>query len=145
MPSKISYFRTEHFLETADFNASGSKCTIDGLGFKKGDTFGHQETERVIIICNQYKDSDLNTLLVKGEDSLTIWVEEKSPTSSKPQNYQTSAVEQQSLTNPQPLPTKTVVKKYRGQEYEETVVDWAAIQQMNHQKPRRKYRGQYID
>ena len=49
------------------------------------------------------------------------------------------------MTDSHPLPTKTVVKKYRGQEYQETIVDWTALQQIDRQKPRRKYRGQYID
>ncbi|MEO1673086.1 MAG: hypothetical protein AAFR77_20300 [Cyanobacteria bacterium J06631_2] len=44
------------------------------------------------------------------------------------------------------MPTKVVTKRYRGQVYEETVVDWAAVKQMpTMDKSRRKYRGNYID
>ena len=144
MSSKITYFKTERFIKEGMFDQTGSKCTIKGLVFRKGDTLAHHEVEQVIKSCNQYRDRDINTIIVKDENDLTIWIEE-TLTSSKLQNSKHSDMETPSQVDPRSLPTKTVIKKYRGQEYEETVVDWAAMQQINQSKPRRKYRGQYID
>lgn len=138
MVNKITYFKIEDFYQTADFRHQGSECKINDLVFRKGNTFGHHEIKQVLDICNKYQNFDTNTLIIKGEQELTIWIEDKS------QQPNTQAIETNST--PQSLPTKTVTKRYRGQVYEEEVVDWAAVQQANQQnKPRRKYRGQYID
>ena len=143
MPGKIIYFKTEEFNQRGEFNQFASECKINNLMFRKGDAFKHHEIKRVLDTCNKYNGFDVNTLIVKGEDDLTIWIEEK----SKRLAFEDSdnKIAAQPETNPQSLPTKTVTKRYRGQVYEETVVDWAAVQQLNQQKPRRKYRGQYID
>ena len=57
------------------------------------------------------------------------------------QNNQTTSVNK--------LPTKKVIRRYRGQVYEEEVIDYAKVKQLglnlNKQKTRKKYRGQYID
>ena len=60
-------------------------------------------------------------------------------------NTENNQVATQPAEDKQSLPTKTITKRYRGQEYEEVVIDWAAVQQNQQNKPRRKYRGQYID
>ena len=93
--------------------------------------------------CNIY----FNTLIIRGEDDLTIWIEDKSQRSSSQDNNDNSVIANppKTTTTQQSLPTKTVARRYRGQVYEETVVDWEAVQQLDQQKPRRKYRGQYID
>lgn len=56
------------------------------------------------------------------------------------------SAEQQQAAAPK-IPTKKVIRQYRGQTYEVEVPDYSAIQNLaaNQQKPRRKYRGQYID
>ena len=104
----------------------------------------------MLDICKKYKESNLKTLIVRSQDIYTIWIEEKSKTASSqtmeaPENRKQKA-NIQTQPNNQPIPTKKEIKKYRGQVYEEEVVDWAVVQQMNQQNnPRCKYRGQYID
>lgn len=145
MAGKITYFETEEFNQLGVFNQLGSECKINDLVFRKGATLAHLEIKQVLDTCNRYNNFDINTLIVKSEDDLTIWVEEKSqrPISQDNQNHQVASPLQ---ANQQSRPKKTVTRRYRGQVYEETVVDLAAIQQMNQQdKPRRKYRGQYVD
>ena len=145
MAGKITYFKTEEFNQRGVFNQLGSECRINDLVFRKGDTLAPVEIKQVLDTCNKYSNFDINTLIVQSEDDLTIWIEEKSQRPI-PQDNQINQVASPPQGNQQSLPTKTVTKKYRGQVYEETVVDWAAIQQMNQQvKPRRKYRGQYVD
>ena len=146
MAGKITYFTVEDFAKGGVFNDSGLKCTINNVVFRKGDAFADIEIKKVLDTCNKYNNFGVNTLIVKKENELTIWIEELSA-SNKLNNFQedsTHLASTQPQTN-QSLPTKTVVKRYRGREYEETVVDWAAVQQVDRQKPRRKYRGQYID
>ncbi|HEY9767286.1 MAG TPA: hypothetical protein V6C71_02120 [Coleofasciculaceae cyanobacterium] len=128
------------------FDQSGTKCTIDGLVLKKGDRSGHDDIQKIMSSCRQYNLLGINTIVVKGDNDLTIWIEEKSQTIQEAGVTKDDEVTRQPLANNQSLPTKTVTKQYRGQVYEEVVVDWAAMQQTNQQnKPRRKYRGQYID
>lgn len=68
------------------------------------------------------------------------------------QTYEIEVVDETALTSEQKdtvkaVPTKKVIRQYRGQTYEVEVPDYSAMQQasQNQQKPRRKYRGQYID
>lgn len=145
MPSKTSYFKTERFLKEATFDRSGLKCVIKNRIFKKDDSWTHDESEKVINLCSQYRNNEIDTLVVKGKNDLTVWIEDKSTAAIESPNQVASIADRQSLTDPQALPTKTIIKKYRGREYEETVVDWAAVQQIQQPKPRRKYRGQYVD
>ena len=145
MAVKITYFKKEDFLQQGEFNQFASECKINNLAFRKGDTLKNHEIKQVLDICNKYNGFDINTLIVKGEDDLTIWIEEKSQRTASQDSDNSSEIAAPPSAAQQPLPTKTVTKRYRGQVYEETVVDWAAVQQLNQQKPRRKYRGQYID
>ena len=150
MSGKITYFKTEDFNQRGEFNQFHSECKLDDLVFRKGDTVNQLEIKQVLDICKKYNGFDMNTLIVKSEEYLTIWIEQKSqpsPASENPEQQQ--AVQPQaapSSTPQQPLPTKVVTKRYRGQVYEETVVDWTAVQQLKQtNKTPRKYRGQYID
>ena len=84
--------------------------------------------------------------------TITIWIEHVSPSQATPaaKNDLFGTETQNVSDNAQtPLPTKTITKRYRGQIYEETVVDWAAVaiqkQPQSEDKNRRKYRGNYID
>ena len=142
MAGKTTYFTVESFAEQAAFSDSGLS-TIDNIEFRKGDTFVDLEIRKVLDTCNKYNNFGVNTLIVKKDNELTIWIEEKLLANNKPDNSQQDKnhpASTQPQTN-QPLPTKTVIKKYRGQEYEETVVDWAALQQLqqtNQHSSRRK-------
>ena len=145
MSGKIAYYNKKHFLKRVDFDRTGSKCTIKDLVFEKGETLKHRNLKKAMNYCKQYNDRNLSTIVVRGEQDIVIWIEKKpQTTSTKSQNDKTE-VKISPQTSQQPLPTKTVTKKYRGQVYEEVVIDWAAVQQIKQPKPRRKYRGQYVD
>ena len=135
------------------FNQFHSECKLNNLVFRKSETLKHQEIKQVLDTCKKYNNFGVNTLIVKGESDLTIWIEQtsQSSTAAKSTSDRSEEVSQTAPTAPeQSLPTKTVTKRYRGQVYEETVVDWAAVAMQNKSLPtegkeRRKYRGNYID
>ena len=135
MPGKSTYLNATYFNKEGVFDSSGFECTINNSYFRKGNSLSNQDIKEVLNICKKYHNCDLSTLIVKDQETLTIWIEEKS-----------SKNEAEPAKNSS-MPTKTVTRRYRGQVYEETVVDWSAVQQSNlpDNKPRRKYRGQYID
>ncbi|MEM8675594.1 MAG: hypothetical protein AAGF83_17230 [Cyanobacteria bacterium P01_G01_bin.67] len=141
MAAKITYLVIEDFNQRVDFTHHSSECKINALVFRKGNTFFLQEIKQVLDTCNKYTSFDINTLIVKGESDLTIWIEEKS---QRP-NTQNTLATATTQPNSQSLPTKTVTKRYRGQVYEEKIVDCLAIQQNQPDRSRRKYRGRYID
>ena len=146
MVSKITYLKTEDFNHRGVFNRFHSECKLDDLVFRKGNTLKHHEIKQVLDTCNKYNSFNINTLIVKGEENLTIWIEQKSQRSIAPERTNKLEETPQAAAAAQALPTKVVTKRYRGQVYEETVVDWAAVQQMKHKDTaRRKYRGNYID
>ena len=147
MTGITTYLTIENFTQKGLFSDSGLS-TIDNVVFRKGNTFADFEIKKVLDTCNKYNNFGVDTLIVKKDNELTIWIAEFSA-SDKPSDSHED-LNHPASTQPQidrSLPTKTVVKRYRGREYEETVVDYAALQQLqtNQLKPRRKYRGQYID
>lgn len=150
MAGKTTYLKIEEFNDQASCTQSDSTCAINGLIFRQGEALEDHKIKEVLDICNKYSNFNINTLIVNSQGILTIWIEEKSESSST-QDMETQEIKDnkakiESQPNHQSVPTKKVIKRYRGQVYEEEVVDWAAMQQMNQQnKPRRKYRGQYID
>ena len=147
MPGKTTYLTISDFTERGVIGSSGLEYNINNFSFRKGDSLGHHQIKEMLDTCKKYHNIDINTLIVKDEKNLTLWIEEKSKRAAS-QPIKSSNDEELAVETPanNQLPTKTVTKRYRGQVYEETVVDWAAVQQLNQQeKPRRKYRGQYID
>ena len=150
MSGKNTYLNISDFTDRGFFNSSGLECTIDNVFFRKGDTLEHHQIKQVLDTCKQYNASNINTLIVKEQKTLTIWIADKS-SSNQSQSAELKDREQDIVSSPKlegdrALPTKTITKRYRGQIYEETVIDWSAVQQMSQpNKPRRKYRGQYID
>ena len=149
MPGKNIYLSLDDFEEQRVLEPSGLECTINNLVFRKGDTVEHSRIKEILDKCKKYNGFNINTLVIKSKSYLTIWIEEKSK--EKKKQVANSPVESPANTpivpqfNHAGLPLKTITKKYRGQVYEETVVDWAAVGQQPSNKPRRKYRGQYID
>ena len=147
MAGITTYFTVEDFAQKGVFSDSGLS-TVDDVVFRKGNTFAEFEIKKVLDICNKYNNFGVNTLIVKKENELTIWIEDsafnKSNNSYEDPNHPAPTQPQSDRS----VPTKTVIKRYRGREYQETVVDWTALQQLqqtNQPKPPRKYRGQYID
>ncbi|MEO0927811.1 MAG: hypothetical protein AAFY63_18260 [Cyanobacteria bacterium J06643_13] len=145
MSGKITYFKTDDFEQRGEFNQFHSECKLNNLVFRKGDTLKHHDIKQVLDTCNKYNSFDINTLIIKGEEDLTIWIEHKSQRPVQSEAAENKSTER-SPASQQSMPTKVVTKRYRGQVYEETVIDWAAVQQVpSKDKARRKYRGNYID
>ena len=149
MPGKIIYLNQEDFNQRGVFNQFHSECELDGSAFRKNDTFKHQEIKQVLETCKKYNNFGVNTLMIKSESDLTIWIEQISQRATN-SDLPTAASQTDAPASQQALPTKTVTKRYRGQVYEETVVDWAAVAMQNKSLPtegkqRRKYRGNYVD
>ena len=109
-------------------------------------------------------------MVVRSQEYLTIWVEDKIQSALRQNNkmnnkkavaqnndsvstekvlqkYRGRAYEKETIVqNNDSVPTKKVTKRYRGRVYDEEVVDWSQMQPTSQpKKPRRKYRGQYID
>ena len=149
MTAKVTFIIEKELNNRVALDSSDTICTLNNLHFRKSEAFPGSKIKKVLDICNDYKANNVNTLLVRNKDLLTIWIEDKSKIVSTPETEIQESSQPQANT-PQPdssqLPTKKITKRYRGQVYEEEVVDWAAVKQINlHNKPRRKYRGQYID
>ena len=145
MPGKNLYLSVDDFNDQGTFDPSGLECTMNNLVFRKGDTVENFRIKEILDACKKYNGFNINTLIIKSKNHLTIWIEEKNKPISDASvaSQENPPVVSQSDNNK--LPTKTVTKKYRGRVYEETVIDWSAVQQLKQNKPRRKYRGQYID
>jgi len=153
MPGKTTYLTISDFTERGVIDSSGLEYNLNNFSFRKGDSLGHHQIKEILDTCKKYHNIDINTLIVKDEKNLTLWIEEKSKRVASQPVESSNDEEESAVETPanNQLPTKTVTKRYRGQVYEETVVDWAAVQQLNQQekprqeKSRRKYRGRYID
>ena len=145
MAGTTTYLEFKELVQKGTFNKSGSEYTLDNMVFRKSKTWNGDEIEQAKDTCNKYHKFDLSTLIVKKENKLTIWIEKKSSITATKKNTEPQEIIQ-TQQDRQSIPTKTIIKKYRGQEYEQVVVDWTKIQQTDLQnKPRRKYRGRYID
>lgn len=149
MSGKTTYLSTSNFTEQAIIDSSGVECSLNNSYFRKGDSLKHEDIREILDICKKYHKLNINTLVIENEQVLTIWIEKK-PKKTSIQNVEFDSQKPQSQretpANNQPLPTKTITRRYRSQVYEETVIDWSAIHQSNQQnKSPRKYRGQYID
>ena len=145
MAGTTTYLEFKELVQKGTFNKSGSEYTLDNMVFRKSKTWNGGEIEQAKDTCNKYHKFDLSTLIVKKENKLTIWIEKKSSITATKENTEPQEIIQ-TQQDRQSIPTKTIIKKYRGQEYEQVVVDWTKIQQTDLQnKPRRKYRGRYID
>ena len=139
---------------------NASSVDFEGNSFNKKFTFSLEMQERAIKYCQKFAAKKIKSLLVKGEYGITVWIETQNsnfkeikleslpPTEIiKPSNDESnieSNNSQEHITHK--IPTKKVTRVYRGQTYEVEVLDYSALQNMpKQQKPRRKYRGQYID
>ena len=83
--------------------------------------------------------------LVKNFSDPTKEVKSSNPEQISGQQQSTS---KEQIDPPNSIPTKKVVRRYRGQTYEVEVPDYTTLMQLaqhNQNKPRRKYRGQYVD
>ncbi|MCC0176908.1 hypothetical protein I4641_07940 [Waterburya agarophytonicola K14] len=150
MTGKNTYLSISEFNDKSQFDSSNLECTIDGIFFRKSDALNASNITSILSICKKYNNFDIDTLIVKNNDKLTIWIEEKAKKNNiksvELKEKQTTPTSAQPQVNMNDLPTKTITRRYRGQVYEETVLDWLAVEKISEEnKPRRKYRGQYID
>ena len=159
---------TEKEFNKYSYPLNASSIDYEGNSFNKRLTFSLAMQEQAIKFCQKLAVIKIKSLLVTGKYGITIWIQTQNSNSKsiKPKsllfttekketkqsydesnNVKSSDVEQlnspqENLTNK--LPTRKRV--YRGQTYEVKIVDYSAIQKIpNRQKPRRKYRGQYVD
>lgn len=145
MSGKTTYYTIDKFTKQGKLNTDGLECTIDNLRFRKGDSSSSRNIKEVIDTCKKYNNFSINTLIVRNEEILTIWIEQKPKENRDNAPVSSNDRAMDSQTSDRALPTKTITRRYRGQVYEETVIDWVAVQQSQLNKPRRKYRGQYIE
>ena len=145
-------------------NLNASSVDYEGSSFNKGFTFSLAMQEQAIKHCQKFATQKLKSLLVKGRYGITVWIQTQSSNSEevleflpsieivKPSDDESSSVNfnagannsQENITHE--IPAKKVTRVYRGQTYEVEIPDYSTIQNISgQQKPRRKYRGQYID
>ena len=146
-------------------NLNASSVDYEGSSFNKGFTFSLAMQEQAIKHCQKFATQKLKSLLVKGRYGITVWIQAQSSKSEeikleslpsteiiKPSDNESSSVNfnagsnnsQENITSK--IPIKKVTRVYRGQTYEVEIPDYSTIQNISgQQKPRRKYRGQYVD
>lgn len=160
---------TEKEFGKHSYPLNASFIDFKGNSFSKGFTFSLGMQEQAIKFCQKLAAKKIKSLLVKGKHGITIWIQTKGdnseginpkyhlPTTEKEvtkQSYDESTNitssnaelnnSQENRTNK--VPTKKVTRVYRGQTYEVEIPDYSTIQEIpNQQKPRIKYRGQYVD
>jgi hypothetical protein len=131
--------------EAGKFNSEFSEVIVNNCIFIKGPNFSLSLEEQVLNYCQKLANNSQKSLIIKGKYSYTIWVEQKSSSDlSSTIISQTEPIDN-SLTNDRQQPLiKKIIKKYRGQTYEE-ILSQPVISSTIPEKHRRKYRGQYID
>lgn len=82
-----TYLEFKELDQKGTFNKSGSEYTLDNIVFRKSKTWNSGEIEQAKDACNKYHRFDLNTLIVKEENKLTIWIEKKSSTTATKKKY----------------------------------------------------------
>lgn len=141
-----------------------SSIDYEGSSFNKKFTFSLGMQEQAIKYCQKFAAKKIKSLLVKGKYGITIWIQTQNSNSEeikseipiteivKPSNNKSNSVNsaleldnsQENITHK--IPTKKVTRVYRGQTYEVEIIDYSTLHNMpKQQKPRRKYRGQYVD
>ena len=161
MSSLVIQIAEEELRKSGNLASNAQSVDFENVSFRKGPTFPLEMYEKALAYCEKFSVKQLKSLIVKNKYSLTIWNQQQTSVISDQDAAKAGTEKLQTPTSqveftensgqeqaaPNKVPTKTVVRHYRGQTYEVQVPDYSAIQQQlsNKQKPRRKYRGQYID
>ena len=163
MSSLVIQIAEEELKRSGNLASNAQSIDFEDVSFKKGPTFPLEMYEKALAYCEKFSVKQLKSLIVKNKYSLTIWNQQQTSvlsdqdavtakTGTEKSQEQAAKVEftensEQGQAAPNKVPTKTVIRRYRGQTYEVQVPDYSAMQQQlsNKQKTRRKYRGQYID
>ena len=123
------------------------------IDYKKGPTYSLSMRPQAITYCQSNMQKQLNSIIVESDHFITVWSQLKNSSISPNVDVDTSQENNnQSTSNHSPesvqkIPTKKIMRRYRGQIYEVEVLDYEAMKNNQSQKParRKKYRGQYID
>ena len=136
---------------------------LNNCTFKKGITFTLGDKDKVLKSYQEKSQNNRKYLLVEHKFGLVVWNEETLISSEKLKSREDSSIDQSlanhkaiqhkeisspNLNNIEPkIPTKKIIKRYRGQVYEEVVPDLSSFKRQDSQpQPKRlKYRGKYID
>lgn len=145
--------------EQGEFTERKNSVVLNDCFFKKVATFSLSEKQRVLDSYQIKPQNDQVILLVEHKFWFVIWQEEvlinsnqidTTENSSAEQNHQAFQPQETSSPSPsnknieQKIPTKKIIKRYRGQVYETEVPDLSSLQQQNSQKKTLKYRGKSI-
>jgi hypothetical protein len=163
--SFIKQITEQEFQQQTLYQKNDLSIRFENDRFKKGLTFSITMQEQAINYCQRLVAKSLSSLLVKEKYSFTVWVQEKNLESQETKLKSDFSVTNLELVTEdtnfqdevkiastprqiqQQISTKKVTKLYRGQTYEVEIPDYsiASPEMQNQPKPRRKYRGQYID
>lgn len=136
-----------------DQGSSKSESLIDfnNCTYKKGITLPFSSKEKALERCQEITKNNRKCLLVEYKFGLMIWIEEPTISSDKSniatENLLKDKLSSEPDTIKPEIPTKKIIKKYRGQVYEIVVPDLSSVTQQDYQgkTSKLKYRGKYID
>ena len=151
---KVDNFKHNQILEVLDICQKYNELDINTFVVRSQEnlTIWIEETSKLSSSHNNpnIKVNKDQTVLQTPQSIPTQTVAKDSqpiPTEKVTRKYRGQMYEEEQLaSNHDSIPTKTEIKKYRGKLYEEEIIDWTKMQPPSPQnKPRRKYRGHYID
>lgn len=169
MVGRITYLSREKFVACGVFAQENLEYITNDFVFIRKDSLELRRLEETRNICQKYSKLNLNTIVVRSSEHLTVWVEDREKSFLKRietiqsknnlaqyhsasenktvHKYRGREYEKEKITtNRNLICTQKVIKKYRGQTYQEAVVNWSSLKpEKPPEKFRRKYRGQYID
>ncbi|MEO0683881.1 MAG: hypothetical protein AAFY76_02210 [Cyanobacteria bacterium J06649_11] len=119
---------------------------VNSIKGKNTINFNNKTYKRIKFFSNKYEhkipetieecsSDDLEIILVEHRKFYSIWLEKKVENKSKVE----SASKSEFKSN------QKIIKRYRGQVYEEEILDSATLKIDKINKKRLKYRGKYID
>ena len=134
-------------------NKKSKVVNFQNVDYKKGPTYSLSMRPQAITYCQNNMAQQLRSLIVQSAHFITVWSQTdilETPTSPKTATTSETHKPANSLQNQGStpnIPTKKIIRRYRGQTYEVEIPDYAAINNNQNQPKtqRKKYRGQYID
>ena len=143
---------TKAFLDKKGaFTPDGKTIKFYNLIFAKENlSFSLKEQEKAVEYCKKSLQNNEIYLIVETELELEIWKRnlEVEPDKSKEADNSLKETSSQPINDiEEEIPTKKIMKKYRGKVYEEIVPDTSSLNQNSSvsQPKRLKYRGKYIN
>ena len=126
---------------------------FQNIDYKKGPTYSLSMRPQAITFCKSNMAQKLRSIIVESSHFITVWTQTKTIQTSTTANDSDTSQENNQVNSHQAqgsapkIPTKKIIRRYRGQTYEVEVPDYAALKnnQAQQQTQRKKYRGQYIN